>query len=82
MSSRCERENAERLAEVIRAGWPGIESSQGDLVTIAAGLKLVRESDLLVTFDLERPRDGVQAGAIVIEAKRLDRSRLESVGND
>ncbi|MGZ5165470.1 MAG: hypothetical protein ACXWCQ_33655, partial [Burkholderiales bacterium] len=82
VSSRCERENAERLAEVIRAGWPGIESSQGDLVTIAAGLKLVRESDLLVTFDLERPRDGVQAGAIVIEAKRLDRSRLESVGND
>lgn len=82
VSSRCERENAERIAEVIRTGWPGIESSQNEHVTVAAGLKLVRESDLLVTFDLDRPRDGFQAGAIVIEVKRLDRSRLEAIGND
>jgi len=56
VSSSFERGNAERLAALVRAAWPGIESSQADEVTIAAGLKLVRESDLLVTFAFERPR--------------------------
>ena len=97
VSSSFERGNAERLAVLVRAAWPGIESSQTDAVTIAAGLKLVRESDLLVTFAFERPRpmgpvtlrDGSvwkggepQAGAIIIECKALDASRLTSVGND
>ena len=97
VSSSFERGNAERLAALVRAAWPGIESSQADEVTIAAGLKLVRESDLLVTFAFERPRpmgpvtlrEGTvwkggepQAGVIVIECKALDASRLTSVGND
>ena len=97
VSSQNERANADRLAQLIRDAWPGIFSTQTERVTVAAGLKLVRESDVLVTFDFDEPRrlepqtlrDGttwpggdVQAGAIVIECKALDRSRLISVGND
>ena len=97
VSSQNERANADRLAQLIQNAWPGILSTQTERVTVAAGLKLVRESDVLVTFDFDEPRrlepqtlrDGttwpggdVQAGAIVIECKALDRSRLISVGND
>jgi hypothetical protein len=97
VSSQNERANADRLAQLIRDAWPGILSTQTERVTVAAGLKLVRESDVLVTFDFDEPRrlepqtlrDGttwpggdVQAGAIVIECKALDRSRLISIGND
>ncbi len=86
VSTSSERANAERLGAMVLAAWPGIESSAHDDVTIAAGIKLVREGDLLVTFDLARPRPTgdafAQAGAIVVEVKALDASRFISVGND
>jgi hypothetical protein len=97
VSSRSERSNADHLARLVIEAWPGIMATQTERVTIAAGLKLVRETDLLVTFEFDAPRaiaprirrNGthwpgglVQAGAIVIECKALDASRLISVGND
>ncbi|MDE2483237.1 MAG: hypothetical protein KGN02_13750, partial [bacterium] len=86
VTSSGELEAARALAALVEAQWPGITNSQGDLVTIAAGIKSVRELDLLVTIELERPRampfGEVQAGVLVIESKRLDPSRLLAVGND
>ena len=86
VTSSGEFEAARALAALVEAQWPGITNSQGDLVTIAAGIKSVRELDLLVTIELERPRampfGEVQAGVLVIESKRLDPSRLLAVGND
>lgn len=86
VSTVAERRNAELLAQLVRREWPRIDGSADDTVTIAAGIKLVREGDLLVTFDLSRPREtghgAVQAGAIVVEAKWLDASRFDAVGND
>lgn len=96
VSSREERVHADALAALVRRTWPWIDGSPTEHVTIAAGLRLVRESDLLLTFVFDRPRrigpitrrDGslwtgeTQAGAIVIEVKALDASRLSAVGND
>jgi len=96
VSSREERANADALAALVRKSWPWIEGSATEHVTIAAGLRLVRESDLLLTFVFDRPRhigpvtcrDGslwsgeIQAGAIVVEVKLLDTSRMSAVGND
>ena len=56
VSSQNERANADRLAQLIQNAWPGILSTQTERVTVAAGLKLVRESDVLVTFDFDEPR--------------------------
>ena len=42
VSSAFEKANADRLAALVRAAWPGIDSAPNDEVTIAAGLKLVR----------------------------------------
>ncbi len=73
---------AKRLAEMVRRAWPGIDADSNDRVTIACGLRLVREIDLLVSIDLAKPRGGTQAGVIVIEAKQLDPERLHKVGRD
>jgi hypothetical protein len=96
VSSSSERASADALAALVRKSWPWIDGSASEHVTIAAGIKLVRESDVLLTFTFDRPRavgpvarrDGslwsgnVQAGAIVVEVKWHDRSRLTAVGND
>lgn len=86
VSSVAERENAERLRRLIIAAWPGIDRATNDQVTIAAGIRLVREADLLVTIELENPRrctaGDVYAGIVVIETKALDLSRFKAVGND
>jgi len=81
-----ERPAAERLERLVRAAWPGIDSAPDDFVGIAAGLRNVREIDLLVVFDLANPRrlgdESVYAGAIVIEAKGVDPQALTLVGED
>jgi hypothetical protein len=96
VSSREERTNAEALAALVRKTWPWIEGSSAERMTIAAGLRIVRETDLLLTFVFDRPRrvgpilcrsgrswsGDVQAGAIVIEVKAHDCSRLRAIAND
>jgi hypothetical protein len=87
---------AERLRALITQAWPDVAESRRDRIDILVGLRLPADVDILVIVDLDRPRDvppqvrrlggssraaTVQYGMIAIEAKQLDTSCFDRIGN-